>query len=135
MKLRRQRKDLSEFTLSAMTDIIFLLLVFFMLTSTLVMPNALNLKLPSSNSKTTAPNALIISIDKTGQFYINDNKPTTPEDIEQLVQARIAKETDPKNVTITILADKSSPIEYVVNIMNIAYRTGVNAILSTEPSK
>ncbi len=133
MPLKNRNKVSAEFSMSSLTDIIFLLLIFFMLTSTLVSPNALNLKLPSSSSKTVAPASIPVSIEKNGTFYI-DGKKVSSGSLERNIKNRVRKEGgDPKNITITIVAEKTVPIEYVVRVMDIAMRLRVNAILATDP--
>ena len=82
MALRSKNKVSANFNMSSMTDIVFLLLIFFMLTSTLVSPNALKLLLPSSKAKTLEKQTISISITKDIQFYINEN-PVTENTIEQ----------------------------------------------------
>ena len=76
MALRSRNKVSANFNMSSMTDIVFLLLIFFMLTSTLVSPNALKLLLPSSKAKTLEKQTISISITKDIQFYINENQVT-----------------------------------------------------------
>jgi biopolymer transport protein ExbD len=119
--------------MSAMTDIIFLLLIFFMLNSSLVSPNALNLKLPSSSAKTVAPAAIPVSIEKNGTYYIEGDR-VSESSLESRLRARIRQEDKPaKDVTITIVAERGVPIENVVKVMDIAMQLRVNAILATEP--
>ena len=74
MNLRGRNKVNPNFNMSSMTDIVFLLLIFFMLTSTLVSPNALKLLLPSSKAKTLEKQTISISINKDIHFYINENR-------------------------------------------------------------
>ena len=118
--------------MSSLTDIIFLLLIFFMLTSTLVSPNALNLKLPSSSSKTVAPASIPVSIEKSGKFYIGTNK-VSKSRLQSELRKRIRQEKNKKDVTITINAEKGVAIEHVVKVMDVAMKLGVNAILATDP--
>jgi biopolymer transport protein ExbD len=117
-----------------MTDIIFLLLIFFMLTSTLVSQNALNLKLPSSNSTTVAPPSMAVSITQDGQYYYNATAMPL-ESIETSIAREMRDAQNQDKLTITIVAERGSAIEYVVEIMDMANRLGVNAILATEPKK
>lgn len=130
MSLKKRNKISAEFSMSSLTDIIFLLLIFFMLTSTLVSPNALNLKLPSSTSQTVAPQSLAISIRKEGQFYFN-GKEMPFEQIERELNQKIGTR-NPEDITINIVAEKGCPIEYVVQVMDLANQHHVNAILATE---
>ena len=88
MALRSRNKVTPNFNMSSMTDIVFLLLIFFMLTSTLVSPNALKLLLPSSKAKTLEKQTISISITKDIQFYINEN-PVSENTIEQELKLRL----------------------------------------------
>ena len=129
MGLKKRSQVSAEFSMSSLTDIIFLLLIFFMLTSTLVSPNALNLKLPSSSSQTTAPSSIRVSIDQDGTFYFNEKR-SSPTLIKS--QLRDAAGDDPQNTTVTIVAERTVPIEDVVRVMDIAMQLKLNAILATE---
>ena len=113
-----------------MTDIVFLLLIFFMLTSTLVSPNALKLLLPNSQAKTLEKQTISISITKDIQFYINEN-PIQENIIEQELALIINNEQEPG---IILHADRSVPIEHVVKIMDIAYRNKYKIVLATQPN-
>jgi len=134
MGLKRRSKATAEFSMSSMTDIIFLLLIFFMLTSTLVSQNALNLKLPSSSSTTVAPPSMAVSITKDGKFYYNATA-MPKESIERNIIRELSESKAKDRTTLTIVAEKAVPIEYVVEIMDLANRLGINAILATEPRK
>lgn len=134
MALKRRNRVEPEFSLAAMIDVIFLLLMFFMLTSNTVTPNALNLQLPSSTSKTMASPALAVSIDKNGIFYL-DKTPVIEANLENGLKAKLkAGGNDPKNTTITVAADKTVAIEKVVTILEIANRLKLKTILATSPS-
>ena len=90
MNLRGRNKVNPNFNMSSMTDIVFLLLIFFMLTSTLVSPNALKLLLPNSKSKTLEKQTISISINKDIHFYINENRveeSNLEKEIIEIVQA------------------------------------------------
>ena len=110
-----------------MTDIVFLLLIFFMLTSTLVSPNALKLLLPSSKAKTLEKQTISISITKDIAFYINENE-VSENTIEQELKLLLNKEQEP---AIILHADKTVAIEHVVKIMDIAYRNKYKIVLAT----
>tara|TARA_B110000240_G_scaffold185099_1_gene220367 strand:- start:1594 stop:1944 length:351 start_codon:yes stop_codon:yes gene_type:complete len=116
--------------MSSMTDIVFLLLIFFMLTSTLVSPNALKLLLPNSKSKTLEKQTVSVSITKELEFYINENK-TIEINLENELKSLLANEIDP---AIILHADKTVAIEYVVKVMDIAYRNKYKIVLATKPN-
>ena len=130
MGLKKRSKVNAEFSMSSLTDIIFLLLIFFMLTSSLVSPNALNLKLPSS-SKSSSPSTERIDdvrISQSGNYYLNNRK-TSLESLEAEME-RLARRT--RNPAITISPDRGTPTEYVVAVMDIAMRYRINGVLATE---
>jgi biopolymer transport protein ExbD len=129
MALRSRNKIEVRYSVAGMTDIIFLLLLFFMLTSTMIAPNAIKLLLPQSNSQTPARPITTISISKDVTFFIE----RTPVDFSQLemrLQQKIGTNPDP---VVAIHADKSVPIEYIVDVMNIAKRNNYRVILATSP--
>ena len=116
--------------MSSLTDIIFLLLIFFMLTSSLVAPNALNLKLPGS-SRTKVESASEIdnvTISNAGSFYLNGKRLDLPALDDQL---RSMASRSSKKLNITIAPDPGTPVEYVVSVMNIAMKYDINGILAT----
>ncbi len=135
MGLNKRNKVSAEFSMSSLTDIIFLLLIFFMLTSTLVSPNALNLKLPTSSSKTVAPSSIPISLTKGGKWYV-DGKSSSSGRLESDVRKRMGRENKSrKDITLTIVAERGVPIENVVTVMDLALKLRVNCILATDPAK
>lgn len=136
MAIKRRSKVDSSFSMSSMTDIVFLLLVFFLVTSTLVNPNALKLLLPKSTNQVSAKPMVSISIkhyqqSNTFSFHINGkNTPVPLSEIESLLQKELSATEDP---TVSLHVDRSVPMEQVVNIMNIAKRNQYRIILATAP--
>ncbi|MGD9929307.1 MAG: ExbD/TolR family protein [Mangrovibacterium sp.] len=133
MALKRRSKVDASFSMSSMTDIVFLLLIFFMVTSTLIAPNALKLLLPESNNQTAAKPITTISITADLKYYINvDGKLNRIafHEIEPALQKSIGNIDD---VYVSLHADKSVPVEQVVKIMNIAKRNKYKMILATAP--
>jgi len=118
--------------MSSLTDIIFLLLIFFMLTSTLV--NIRPFELPKSDSKTVAPTSVIVSITNNGQHEV-DEQEVPRQALQQAINRalRNAETGAKKEFTVTIVAEVGTPFDYVVNVMQIAARLGVKAIIATEP--
>ncbi len=131
MALKKRNKISAEFSMASMTDMIFLLLIFFMLTSSIVSPNALNLKLPSSTSKTVAASTLTVSITPDGKYYLN-GKEMAYSVLEKMVQVEVSKSGDPKNTTMTIVADKDATVNHLASVMELAHVLRINAILATE---
>lgn len=133
MALRRRSKVDASFSMSSMTDIVFLLLIFFMVTSTLIAPNALKLLLPQSNNQTAAKPMTTVSITADLKYYINENgevQRVAFHEIEPALQRVIG---DNPEAYVSLHADKSVPIEYVVKVMNIAKQNRYKMILATAP--
>ena len=127
MALKKKNKTSAEFNMSSLTDIIFLLLIFFMLTSSLVVPNALNLKLPGkrkNNTELKAPPSNV-TIRRDGTYWMSGKKVSLNR-IEKAVRALGAKG---RPVSMTITPDPRVPNQYVVAIMDIAFRYHVETIL------
>lgn len=129
MGLRSRNKISPNFNMSSMTDIVFLLLIFFMLTSTLVSPNALKLLLPNSSSRTLEKQTISISITEDIRFFINKNQ-IPEESIEKELKLIFNQINDGG---IILHTDKSVNIEHVVKIMDIAYRNKYKIVLATTP--
>jgi len=129
MKLKRHSKVESTFQMSSMTDIVFLLLVFFMVTSTLVSPNALKLLLPRSNSQTAAKPITTVSITADLQYYV-EQTPVPFNTLEIYLQKKLLGQEEP---TISLHADRTVPVEEVVKVMNIAKDNHFKLILATAP--
>lgn len=136
MAIKRRTKVEPSFSMSSMTDIVFLLLIFFLVTSTLINPNALKLLLPKSTNQISAKAAVSVSIKhypekNTFSYHINGNPTPVPfSEIEPELQKLLMDSEDP---TFSIYADKTVPIEEVVNLMNIAKRNKYKVILATSP--
>ena len=129
MSLRSRNKVSANFNMSSMTDIVFLLLIFFMLTSTLVSPNALKLLLPNSKARTLEKQTLSVSITKEIDYYIGD-KQVAIENLEQELKLELVGQEEP---AIVLHADKTVDIEYAVKVMDIAYRNKYKVVLATNP--
>jgi len=115
--------------MSSMTDIVFLLLIFFMLTSTLVTVNALDILLPKAQGKTENNKSTAVSITKKLNFYIDKNKVNEGE-LEQIL---LDKLSNIENPTIVLRAEEGVPIEKAVKIMDIANRNKFKVILAVRP--
>ncbi|MDC1062905.1 biopolymer transporter ExbD [Flavobacteriales bacterium] len=130
MALKSRNKVSPNFNMSSMTDIVFLLLIFFMLTSTLVSPNALKLLLPNSKSKTLEKQTISVSINKDLDFYINENQ-VIESNLENELKQVLSQQQEP---AIILHADKTVDIEHVVKVMDIAYRNKYKIVLATKPN-
>lgn len=129
MAIRSKNKVSTNFSMSSMTDIVFLLLIFFVITSTLISPNALKLLLPKSSSKTLSKQTISVSITKELEYYVNQDK-VTFENIESILQQQLAGEEEPG---VILHAEKSVPIEEAVKVMDIANRNKYKLVLATAP--
>ena len=134
MALKRITKADPSFSMSSMTDIVFLLLIFFLVTSTLVNPNALKLLLPKSTGQVGAKATVSVSIKDWGEdrftYHINgDEAPIPLSEVENESIGLLQTEEDP---TFSIYSDESVPIKEIVGIMNIAKRNHYKVILATQ---
>lgn len=135
MALKRNTKVDASFSVSSMTDIVFLLLIFFLVTSTLINPNALKLLLPKSTGQVSAKATVSVSIkdwgDDTYTYHVNgSNDPVSYAEVEDELISLLSTEEDP---TFSIYSDQSVPVGEVVQIMNIAKRNHYKVILATQP--
>ncbi len=130
MAIKMQNRIDATFSATSMSDLVFLLLIFFMLTSTMVSPNAINLVLPKSTAeKQLASKNLEVYIDADLQYYVNPEgssaQPTAYEDLLPTLMAAVEQDnTIDKNVILR--ADKSVPIENVVALMDILNQLNEN---------
>jgi biopolymer transport protein ExbD len=131
MNLRSRNKVSADFSMSSMTDIVFLLLIFFMLTSPAITPEALDLILPKAKGKTSNKSNLSVSITKDLQVYI-DNDRISNSALESTLKTRLAGVDDP---TIILRAEEGVPIEKAVNVMDIANRNKYKIVLAVKPEK
>lgn len=129
MNLRGRNKVSAEFSMSSMTDIVFLLLVFFLLTSPAVTPEALDLILPRAQGKTTNVHKASVSITKEGNYYV-DNERVSEYGIEKKLKERLEGQEDP---TIILRAEEGVPIEEAVFVMDLANRNKYKVILAVRP--
>ena len=137
MAIKSRNKVEPTFNSSSMSDLVFLLLIFFMLTSTLVAPNAIKLMLPSSNSKTMAKQTVTVYINDQYQYFVNE----TPADDQQLAGLINTNIGEDNQATVVLRSDKSVPVQYVVNVIdavneiNTATNSNHKVILATSPKK
>ncbi len=135
MAFKRTTRVLSDLGSTSMTDLVFLLLIFFLVTSTLVNPNALKLLLPKSTGQVSAKPTVSVSIKDWGgetyTYHLNgDETPVLYSELEDGLVELLQSEEDP---TFSIYSDESVPIKEVVSIMNIAKRNHYKVILATQP--
>ena len=130
--LKRKTKTIETFSMSSMTDIIFLLLIFFMITSTLVTPNAIKVLLPQGSKQTSAKPLARIIIDKQLNYYSafgnEDEMPIEVEEITAFLQGCAEKEPE---MYVALYADESVPYREIVNVLNIANENNFKMVLAT----
>ena len=130
MNFRGRNKVTPEFNMSSMTDIVFLLLIFFMIASTLVTTNAIDILLPKASGKTENKKSVAVSIKKDLTYYIDQNRVGESVLENELLAALSAQEKP----TIILRAEKSVPVENVVKVMDIANRNKFKVILAVKPN-
>ncbi|MCB0480446.1 MAG: biopolymer transporter ExbD [Flavobacteriales bacterium] len=128
MAISSRNKVSVTFSMSSMTDIVFLLLIFFIIVSTMVSPNALKVLLPKSSAKTTSPQTVSVSISPDIQYYLNGNL-IDPESLENGIKKAVG---DAKKPGIVLHCDKSVAIEHAVKVMDIANRNRFELVLATK---
>lgn len=131
MALRSKNKVSAAFSMSSMTDIVFLLLIFFMLTSTLVTTNALDLVLPNSTAQTVKKQRVSVSINENFEYFI-DKEAVELKNIEAQLIDKLAGQDEQ---VVVLRVDKSVPIEYAVEVMDIAYRNKFKIVLATQQKR
>ncbi|WP_370391815.1 ExbD/TolR family protein [uncultured Winogradskyella sp.] len=129
MNIRGRNKVTPEFNMASMTDIVFLLLIFFMIASTLVTTNAIDIILPKASGKTENKKSVAVSIKKDLTYYI-DQKRVGESVLENELITLLASKEKP---TIVLRAEKSVPVENVVKVMDIANRNKFKVILAVQP--
>jgi len=129
MNLRGRNKVSAEFSMSSMTDIVFLLLVFFLLTSPAITPEALDLILPKAKGKTTNVQNLSVSITAKKQFYVNEAR-VSEQKLESVLNSKLNSKENP---TIILRAAEGVPIEKAVKVMDIANRNKYKIVLAVKP--
>ena len=114
MAIKSRNKVEPTFNSSSMSDLVFLLLIFFMLTSTLVAPNAIKLMLPSSNSKTMAKQTVTVYVNDQFQYFVDETIADETQ-LTDLINANIGNDTQ---ATVVLRSDKSVPVQYVVSVID-----------------
>lgn len=129
MDFKPRNKVNASFSMSGMTDIIFLLLIFFMVTSTLINPNALKLLLPKSANQTSASPVATVSITRELRYYVQGS-PVKFSEIENVLKEEFNRK-EIEQPTVSLNADRNVPIKEIVKVMNIANKNEWKLILAT----
>ena len=134
MALKKRSKVVAEFSMASMTDMIFLLLIFFMITSTVVVPNAIKVVLPQSQKQTAAKPLTRVTIDADLNYYVAYGKEKERkvlfEEITPFLQQCYSEEPE---LYIALYADETIPYSEVVKVLNIANENQFRMILVTRP--
>ncbi|MGB4123346.1 MAG: biopolymer transporter ExbD [Bacteroidales bacterium] len=136
MAIQTRNKRSAQFSMASMSDLVFLLLIFFMLTSTLVAPNAIKLLLPQSSSKTMAKQTVTVYIHDRFEYFIGEDQ-IAVDQMEQLIGEAMAGQVEG---SVVLRADQSVPVQHIVNVIdavnkiNERYNTKHKVILATRPN-
>jgi len=132
MAIRRRRKINADFSMASMTDMIFLLLIFFMITSTFVTPNAIKVNLPQSAQQTASKPMARITIDKNLNYYIGIGKQKEVSvSFENIVSALQEKLHPDNEMYIALYADETIPYSEVIRVLDLVNRNDFKMILVT----
>lgn len=136
MALKRNHDMMAVFSMASMTDVIFLLLIFFMITSTFVFPTALEVNLPQSSQQTALKPGTKVFIDKDGQFYASfgDEEPQIIDGASLLPFLQLAAQNEPDGF-IAIYADEEVPYGKIVELLDMGAKNNLKMVLATKPSQ
>lgn len=132
MKLRKRHKEGPEVFTDSLNDIIFILLMFFLIASTLANPNVIKLSQPNAKSDTKAKQSVVVSIDIDKKYYVGTTQVVGDSAMKTALMPFILK--DSLNPTVVINADKTVPLEYVVGVMRVARELGARTVLAVDKS-
>jgi biopolymer transport protein ExbD len=134
MALKRRNKAEATFSMSSMTDIIFLLLIFFMLTSSVVHPNAIKLMLPQSSTQTSAKPLTRVTIDKDLNYYVAFGSDTERQvSFDEIEPFLLHIESEEPEMYVALYADETIPYGEVVKVLNIANKNKFKLVIATRP--
>ena len=136
MALRRPHHMMAMFSMASMTDVIFLLLIFFMVTSTFVFPTALEVNLPQSSEQTAIKPGTRVYIDKEHRLYASfgDEEPQAIEPEALLAFLQLAQKSEPESY-IAIYADEEVPYGKIVEVLDMGARNNLKMVLATKPTQ
>lgn len=137
MAIQMRNKRDTAFSMASMSDLVFLLLIFFMLTSTLVAPNAIKLLLPSSSSKTMSKQTVTVYVNKARNIYVDERR-VDPSNLENVLYSQIRNEDA---ASVVLRSDKTVPVQDVVTVIDAVNEinrkngTSHKVILATKPTR
>lgn len=134
MSLKRKHRISPEFSMASMTDVIFLMLIFFVITSTMVQPNSMKVELPESSSSTSERPLTRIVIDKDMNYFVafgaEDEQPVQFEDLAAHLQSATASDT---TRYVALYADQEVPYRAIMEVLNMANENHYKIILAARP--
>jgi biopolymer transport protein ExbD len=130
MNIRRKLRAHTEIHTGPLNDILFILLLFFLIAATLANPNVIKLSQPKAKSDTKAKQSVVVSIDVNKNYFVGNQQVYGDSAMKSALLPFIQK--DPQDATIVINADKSVPLEYVVGVMRIARELGAKSVLAVD---
>ncbi len=128
MNLQTRNKVEAAFSMASMTDLIFLLLIFFMLTSSFVTPSGLPVNLPTSTASTIEVQKVSVTVTKDLLYYVNDKKVT-----RNTLESELKRNLDIPNGVVVLHIDKSVPTEELVYVAGIATSLKARVTIATRP--
>ncbi|MFV0472552.1 MAG: ExbD/TolR family protein [Paludibacteraceae bacterium] len=136
MALKRRNRADAAFSMASMTDIIFLLLLFFVISSTMTTPNDIQVNLPESSAKTSTKQVIArVSIDKGGNYFLATNdkdvQPISPDQLEPRIMQVVSQDT--ANTYVALYADQDIAYKEVVRILDIANKNKLKLVIATKP--
>lgn len=130
MNLRKHLRDNPEPHTGALNDILFILLLFFLIISTLANPNVVKLSIPKAHSDTKAKQTVVVSVDAKQQFYVG-TKATHPDSLQASIQRMVLKANDAEP-TVVINADKDATADNIVTVMKAARALNLRTVLAVD---
>lgn len=135
MALKRQNEISATFSMASMTDVIFLLLVFFMVTSTFVFPTALEVNLPQSSEQTAIKPGTRVYLDREMQIFVSyDKEEPQPIHLDNLVTYLVTLQVQAPESYIALYADEEVPYGKVIEVLNLAAQNNLKMVLATKPA-
>ncbi|MEP1093501.1 MAG: biopolymer transporter ExbD [Cyclobacteriaceae bacterium] len=128
MNLKSKHKVQATFSMSSMTDVIFLLLIFFMLTASFITPSGLPVNLPSSKSSEIVMQRISVTITKDLKYFVNNQK-TSRGNVEALLRSNLGGDEG----IVVLHCDASVPVERLVEIAGIATNLKAKVSIATKP--
>jgi biopolymer transport protein ExbD len=132
MALKRKTKVSETFSMASMTDIIFLLLIFFMITSTVVVPNAIKVTLPQAQQQTAVGSYSVVTIDENLNYYVQYGRERArPVSLDEILPYLLEQQARNPEMYVALHAHETIPYREVVKIMDITYQNNIKMVLAT----